>query len=114
MKKIILMVIAMVMTAGIGQTMAAPHEKKHLETTIFEVNIDCHECVKKIMNYIPMQKGIEDVKVDMKSHRVTVVFDAHKSSNAAIIKHFAKIKKKAKVYVPAPPKKDPSPQPSHR
>ncbi|MFI3323363.1 MAG: heavy-metal-associated domain-containing protein [Rikenellaceae bacterium] len=114
MKKIILMVIAMVMTAGVAQTMAAPKEKKQIETTTFEVDMECQECVKKIMNYIPMQKGIEDVKVDLKAGRVTVTFNELEVSNATIIKYFAKIKKKAKVYVPAPIKKDPILEPARR
>lgn len=108
------MVIAMVMTVGIAETMAAPKHKKQIETTTFEVDMDCPECVKKIMNYIPMQKGVEDVKVDLKAGRVTVTYDKHKASDAMIIKYFSKIKKKAKVYVPAPPKKDPTPQPARR
>ncbi len=112
MKKIILMVIAMVMTVGIAESIAAPKAPKapkELVTTTFEVDVNCPDCVKKIMNFIPMQRGIVDVSVDLPRHRATVTYDKRKSSNAAIVKHFAKIHIKAKVHVPAPPKKDPAP-----
>ncbi len=109
------MFIAMVMTFVAAEAVAAPHkEKKQIETTEFSVDIDCEKCVKKIMDFMPHQKGIEDVKVDLKREIATVKYDKAKSSDAAIIKLFSKIHIKAKKYVPAPPKKDLTPSKDHR
>ncbi len=101
MKKIILMVIAMVMTFGVSELSAATKEKKvDLNTTQFITDINCDQCTKKIMNYIPNQKGVKDVEVDLRSKIVTVVYDADKTKDATLIKKFDKIDINAKVYDP--------------
>ncbi|MFR9524416.1 MAG: heavy-metal-associated domain-containing protein [Rikenellaceae bacterium] len=101
MKKIILLVVAMVMTFGVAESYAGVFSKKTTTTlqTQFITNIDCNKCVTKIMNYVPHQKGISEVKVDLPQKIVTVNYDKSKSSNSAIIKHFKKIDVQAKVYV---------------
>ncbi len=92
MKKIILMVIAMVMTAGIAEISAATKEKDvTIETLKFMTDIDCEHCVTKVMNYMPTQKGIKDVEVDLAKKVITISYDSDKTSTKNIIKLFKKI-----------------------
>jgi copper chaperone CopZ len=60
-------------------------------------DVDCETCAKKIDNSIPFQKGVKEVKVDVPSRKVTVTYDATKSSDEALIKAFKKIKINAEV-----------------
>ncbi len=108
MKKIILMVIAMVMTVGIAEVSAAKKEVK-MATTEFITTIDCDHCVKKVMDFMPHQKGVKDVKVNLPKKLVTVSYDAGKTSDAAIIKAFRKIDITAKKHIePKAPTATPS------
>jgi copper chaperone CopZ len=65
-------------------------------------DIDCEHCAKKITNSIPFVKGVKDVKVDVPTKTVTVIYDSTKSNDEALVKAFTKIKVKA---APAPAKK---------
>lgn len=96
MKKIIMLCLLAVMGFGIADAVA---QKKGatLKTTVFVTDIDCETCAKKITNSIPFQKGVKDVKVDVPTRTVTVTYDATKSSDAALIKAFTKVKVKAEV-----------------
>ncbi|MFR9496126.1 MAG: heavy-metal-associated domain-containing protein [Rikenellaceae bacterium] len=111
MKKIILMVIAMVMTLGVSNLSAAT-KGNDIKKTQFITDIDCEKCIQKIMNYIPNQKGVKDVDVDIRSKIVTVVYDADKTKEATLIKKFNKIDIKAKVYDPKDNKATTSPTPN--
>ncbi len=92
MKKIILMVIAMVMTVGIAEVSAANEAKDvKIETSKFMTDIDCEHCVTKVMNYMPTQKGIKDVEVDLPKKVITISYDSEKTSTKSIIKLFKKI-----------------------
>ncbi len=96
MKKLIVCCLAALMGMGISTAAGADSKKAGTKTTVFVTDIDCEHCAKKIMNNVPsLGKGIKDVKVDVKSKEVTVVYDASKNSDANIVKGFASIKVKA-------------------
>ena len=48
-----------------------------------------------MFNSIPFEKGVKDVKVDVKAKTVTVQYDSSKNSDAALVDAFTKIKVKA-------------------
>ncbi len=99
MKKLILLVVAMVMTFSAAEAFAATKNSKSvIEKQVFITNINCHECVKKIMNYMPNQKGVKDVEVNLNDKIVEVTYDSKKISTTTIIKYFKKIDIAAKVY----------------
>lgn len=85
-----------VMCTGVGfaQQKKAKAEKK-IVTTVFCTDIDCEGCAKKVFNSIPFEKGVKDVKVDVKAKTVTVQYDASKNSDAELVGAFTKIKVKA-------------------
>ena len=101
MKKIIMICLMAVIGFGVSGAMA---QKKQVElkTTVFQTDVDCENCAKKVDNSIPYQKGVKEVKVDVPSRTVTVTYDATKSSDEALLKAFKKVKVKAEV---APAKK---------
>ena len=96
MKKILMLCLVAVMCAGVSvaQEKKAKAEKQ-IVTTVFCTDIDCEGCAKKVYNSIPFEKGVQDVKVDVKAKTVTVQYDASKNSDATLVNAFTKIKVKA-------------------
>lgn len=97
MKRFILMFIACVMTFAAGESLAA--EKKEIATVEFLSDIDCAGCVEKIMNFIPFQKGVKRVNVDLPTKRITISYDTAKSSEERLIELLEKIEVEAWVAV---------------
>ena len=91
MKKIIMLCLLAVMGFGISEAVAQKKVDAQVKTTVFMTDVDCETCAKKIDNSIPFQKGVKEVKVDVPSRKVTVTYDATKSSDEALIKAFKKI-----------------------
>ena len=92
MKKIIALFAMLAMVAGVA--MAAPKAEKKITTVVFTTDIDCGHCAEKVYNTIPYEKGIKDVKVDLKTKSVTVQFDAAKNNVESLTKAFESIKVK--------------------
>ena len=97
MKKILLCclmaVMALAVNAGNDNNKKAKAEK---QTVVFCTDIDCQGCANKILNNVPvLGKGVEDVKVDLPTKEVTVVYDAAKTNPETLAKNFQKIKVKA-------------------
>lgn len=99
MKKFLVICLALVMGTGICMAQKQPKKAtKQLTTTVFDTDLDCPNCAKKVETNIPtLGKGIEDVKIDLKSGEVTVVYDAAKNNDATILNGFKKLKVKASV-----------------
>ena len=97
MKKIIMLCLMAVIGFGVSDAMAQKKSDAALKTTVFMTDVDCETCAKKIDNSIPFQKGVKEGKVDVPSRKVTVTYDATKSSDEALIKAFKKIKINAEV-----------------
>ena len=92
MKKIIALFAMLAMVVGVA--VAAPKAEKKVSTVVFTTDIDCEGCAKKVYNSIPFEKGIKDVKVDVKTKSVTVLFDPANNNVESITKAFASIKVK--------------------
>ncbi len=97
MKKLLFVCLAAALGLGISSTSAKDAKKASTVTTVFKTDIDCEHCAKRIMDNIPFEKGVKDVKVDVPSKEVTVVYDASKNSADGLIKGFAKIRVKAEA-----------------
>ena len=93
--------LALVLGAGMA-TAAKPAVQKQLVTTVFVTDIHCEHCANKILTNVPsLGKGVEDVKVDVATKEVTVVYDAAKNSDENIIRALATLKVKAQPKKPA-------------
>lgn len=97
MKKILLCCLMAVMALAVNA--ANDNNKKakaEKQTVVFCTDIDCQGCANKILNNVPvLGKGVEDVKVDLPTKEVTVVYDAGKTNPETLAKNFQKIKVKA-------------------
>ncbi len=60
-----------------------------------EPPMTCNNCENKIKKNIRFEKGIHEITTDLKGQVVTVVYDADKTNEEAIVKAFDKIKYKA-------------------
>ena len=99
MKKIVLLLIAAAMGIGLCQAQTDNKQKKEpkTRTTVFATDVECEGCAKRIMDNVPvLGKGIKDVRVDVQSQRVTVVYDPSKNDDEQIVKGFARIKVQAR------------------
>ncbi len=97
MKKLLFVCLAAALGLGIGSASAKDAKKASTVTTVFKTDIDCEHCAKRIMDNIPFEKGVKDVKVDVPSKEVAVVYDASKNSIEGLVKGFAKIRVKAEA-----------------
>ena len=83
---------------GFGVTGAVAQKKQvDLKTTVFQTDVDCENCAKKVDNSIPYQKGVKEVKVDVSTQTVTVTYDTSKTNDEALVKAFKKVKVNAEV-----------------
>lgn len=96
MKKIFMLCLVAVIGFGVSDAMA---QKKQVElkTTVFQTDVDCENCAKKVDNSIPYQKGVKEVKVDVSTQTVTVIYDTSKTNDEALVKAFKKVKVNAEV-----------------
>lgn len=101
MNKIILMLIAFMTIFTATDSFAA--NKKEITTVELITDVDCDHCVNKIMNYLPFQRGVKRVKVDLPTQIVRVNYDTQRATNESIIELLKKIDVKASVRV-TPPK----------
>lgn len=96
------------MTVGIAEISAATKKVTVIETTSFLTSIDCDHCEKKVMNYMPTQKGIKEVVVNLPTKVITVSYDSSKTSEKTIIKAFGRIDVEAEVIENAPANSKPA------
>ncbi len=82
--------IALAMLCAVS-TAEAAKEKKEFVKQSFVAEIDCESCLKKVMNILPYQKGIKDVKCDLATKCITVEYDESKSSDEAVIATLKKV-----------------------
>lgn len=96
MKKIFMLCLVAVIGFGVSDAMA---QKKQvdLKTTVFQTDVDCENCAKKVDNSIPYQKGVKEVKVDVSTQTVTVTYDTSKTNDETLVKAFKKVKVNAEV-----------------
>jgi periplasmic mercuric ion binding protein len=72
-------------------------QDKNLETVKFTTSITCEHCVNTIMNGLPREKGIKDVKTNLETKTVEVVFQKDKNSTEQIKRTIEKLGFTAKL-----------------
>jgi copper chaperone CopZ len=70
---------------------------KSIETVKFVTSIDCEACVNTIMTNLPLEKGIKDVKCNLKTKESAVKYQKEKSNPEEIKKSIEKLGYTAKV-----------------
>ncbi|MBA4321522.1 MAG: copper resistance protein CopZ [Odoribacter sp.] len=90
MKTIQKFIILMLLVAVPALTIAQDKEK-NVQTVKYTTSITCGACVNKIMTNLPHEKGIKDVKCDVKTKEVTVAYQKDKNSPDEIQKSLEKL-----------------------
>lgn len=52
--------------------------------------MDCHECEQTLTNYLKFEKGVKDLKVDLKSNTIKVVYKSGKNTPGNLAKGIKK------------------------
>jgi len=90
-------VLVLLLIAAIPVFASGQDKKKDVETVKYSTSIDCDNCVNKIMTNLVHEKGISDVKCDLKTKEVSVTFKKTKNSPEEIKKALEKLGFTAKV-----------------
>lgn len=64
-------------------------------TVTTEPQMHCSNCEAKIKNFFKFEKGIKKIETSVPDQRVTITFDADKTSKKKIVESFGKIEYKA-------------------
>ena len=97
MKRILLFIICLICSFSVVSAQTAK-KKNTKETVKFLVtDMECENCVKKVEKAIAFEKGVTDLKCDLKTHTVEVTFSSDKTTEKKLIAAFKKIKMDAKV-----------------
>ena len=59
-------------------------KKKDVEEVTFIVNIDCPNCVKKVEEKLPFEKGVRDMKVVLEDRTVWIQYSSKKTNKARL------------------------------
>lgn len=77
MKKLI---IALFTLAFAGSVMAQSKEEK----VTFYVNFHCEMCIKKVDKNIPFEKGVKDLKTDLKGKSIVITYNPKQTTPAKL------------------------------
>ncbi|MBQ8095788.1 MAG: heavy-metal-associated domain-containing protein [Prevotella sp.] len=99
MKK--LLTLAMLLTA----TVALAKDIKTVVVTT-QPQMHCQNCEKKIKGNLRFEKGVKLIETDIEKQRVTITYDAEKTSADKLIKSFDNFGYKATEVKPEPKKKE--------
>lgn len=73
-------------------------KKSNKKEVVFDVSMTCENCKKKIEKNIAFEKGVSDMKVDLPSKTVMVVYQDNKTNQANIQKAIEQLGYKVEVH----------------
>ncbi len=91
MKRVLFTVMIALMSVSV--LFAQEKKKSNRETVVFNVEIDCDGCVRKIEKNISFEKGMIDMRIDKEKQQVTIVYNPKKTNEEKLREAFAKIGK---------------------
>lgn len=68
----------------------AQNKESDLVTVCFKSSMDCHNCEITLTNYLKFEKGVKDLKVDLASNTIKVVYKSGKNTPENIAKGIKK------------------------
>lgn len=99
------MIAGLFLFMGLMFAFTVQAQEKIKETVLFSVKMDCHKCEQKIMKNIAFEKGVVDLKTDLKANTVAVVYNTKKTDTTRLIAAFKKIGYEAMAIASQPEKK---------
>ena len=81
---------------------------KDIQKAVFTTTpqMHCENCEKKIKGNLRFEKGVKLIETDIEKQRVTITYDAEKTSADKLIKSFDNFGYKATEVKPEPKKKE--------
>lgn len=61
------------------------------QTVEYSVNMDCQDCEKKITEQLRFEKGVLDLKTELKNKKVSVTYKVSKTDTAKLAKSIRKL-----------------------
>ena len=89
MKQLVVALICAVFTLSTAYAQDA--KKKKDTVTFFVEEMECANCQKKVEKNIAFEKGVTDLKCDLKTRTVNVTYKTDKTSNTKLASAFKKI-----------------------
>ena len=83
--------LVLIMVVVLSAAMSVNAQKKNEKTVIFNANLHCESCKAKVEKNIPYEKGVTDLKVDMKTLTITVTFREDKNTTENLQKAIEKL-----------------------
>ena len=83
--------LVLIMVVVLSAAMSVNAQKKNEKTVIFNANLHCESCKAKVEKNIPYEKGVKDLKVDMKTQTITVTFREDKNTTENLQKAIEKL-----------------------
>jgi Cu2+-exporting ATPase len=97
MKRIVTVMICAIFVIGMASAQEAKKKSNVVTTKFFIENMDCDNCVKTIEKNISFEKGVTNLKCDLKKQTVEVTYRSDKTTEEKLLTAFKKINKPAKV-----------------
>lgn len=86
-----LMKIFLMLSVVLTLTLSAEAQKKNEKTVVFKTHLHCESCKAKVEKNLPFEKGVKDLKIDMKAKTITVTYREDKNSLENIQKALEKL-----------------------
>ena len=83
--------LSIIFILGISFNTVNGQEKKKTEKVTFKTSIDCDACVNTIMESVPLEKGIKDVKCDLETKEVMVEFKIGRTDKVKVKRMIEKL-----------------------
>ena len=79
-KKLSTLIVLLILSVSVRAQVKNDANKKKTEEVTFVVGMHCAACKEKIEKYIPLERGVQDIKVDLEKKEVIVIFKPTKTS----------------------------------
>lgn len=90
MKKTIQFFVLSLVLMVFAVEVKAQQVKSELVTVCFKSSMDCLSCEEALTNYLKFEKGVKDIKVDLKSNTIKVVYKNGKNTAENLAKGIQK------------------------
>lgn len=90
MKEIIQLIGLCFIAVLFTSELKAQEQKNDLITVCYKTTMDCQDCQVTLTNYLKFEKGVKDLKVDLKSNTIKVVYKSGKNSPENLVKGIKK------------------------
>ena len=91
MKKVLFLCMLVMGLLTTAQAQDSKKAKEKVKVTFSIPTLECQNCVNKVEKNIAFEKGVTDLKCDIKTKTVEVTYRADKTSEAKLQEAFKKI-----------------------